>query len=70
MIDCVVHDDIVIGSAGQEMDVYLPKNVWYDWYSHDLVSDGLTGRLVTKVQTPLDHVPVCIANFAISTPPY
>jgi len=44
------------------MDVYLPKNIWYDWYSHDLVSDGLTGRLVTKVQTPLDHVPVCSSN--------
>ena len=40
------------------MDVYLPQDVWYDWYTHELVSDGSAPKLLNNVQTPLDFVPV------------
>ncbi len=39
--------------------MYLPKDVWYDWYTQDLVSNGTAPRLMSSVQTPLDYVPVC-----------
>lgn len=47
------------GDDGKELDVFLPKSVWYDWYTHEQVSDGLVPKQL-KVPTPLDHVPVSI----------
>ena len=40
------------------MDVYLPADTWYDWYTHQRLSNGSESKVLTKVQTPLDHVPV------------
>ncbi len=41
------------------MDVFLPQEVWYDWYSHEQVSNGQATIKLSNIQTPLDHVPVC-----------
>jgi len=47
-----------IGFEGKEMDVYLPADTWYDWYTHQRLTNGSESKVLTNVQTPLDHVPV------------
>lgn len=52
----------VLTEATERIEVYLPHSLWYDFYSHRLVSGG--GKW-TNVEAPLDTIPLFIRGGSI-----
>ena len=45
------------GEAGKSVHAYFPPGVWYDWYSHNVISPQ--GSETITINTPFDIIPVC-----------
>ena len=54
----MVSPQLKLGTEGKSLDVYFPKAKWYDWYTHEAITDS--GGEYQMVDTPIDHVPIYI----------
>ena len=46
----------VLEQGAESRQVYLPKGIWYNFWTHEV----LTGESEHKIATPLDHMPLFV----------
>jgi len=49
---------VSVGSEGKSLGVYFPKAKWYDWDTHEAITNS--GGEYQTVDTPINHIPVSL----------